>query len=315
MSRTLKVATRRSALALWQAGHVKARLEAAWPDLSVELVHVVTTGDRIQDRPLAAIGGKALFLKEIEEKLVAAEVDLAVHSLKDVPPVLPDGLALVAIPERADPLDAFVARDGDAHSRLDMLPPKARLGTGSLRRSCQILSWRPDLELVPIRGNIDTRLRKLDEGDMHGLIMAGAALKRLGLTDRLTERLAPERCLPAVGQGALAVEAREDDAATIDLVRVLNDVDTADCVEAERGFLFRLDGSCQVPIAAHARLDGDELTLRGLVGSPDGRRIVAGEKSSPRAEARPLGLRLAEELLERGADRILQELKGGAATE
>jgi hydroxymethylbilane synthase len=274
MTTALRIGTRRSALALWQAEHVKARLEAAHPGLSVELVHVVTTGDRIQDRPLATIGGKALFVKEIEERLVDGSVDLAVHSMKDVPAFLPDGLGLVATSTREDPADAFVARDPTATPTFDALPEGARIGTGSLRRTCQLKALRPDVEVVAIRGNVDTRLRKLDEDALHAVVLAAAGLRRLGLGTRITERIAPERCLPAVGQGALAIETRLDDARTREIVSILHDPDAAVCVEAERGFLSRLEGGCQVPIGAYAVLDGDAVHLRGLVGRPDGSEIV-----------------------------------------
>ncbi len=304
----VRIGTRRSALALWQAGHVKAGLERAWPNLNVEIVKVVTTGDRIRDRPLASIGGKALFVKELEEQLLQGDLDLAVHSMKDVPAVIPDGLDLVATTRREDAADAFVARAPDLTPGLAALPEGALVGTGSLRRACQIKSWRGDIRIAQIRGNVDTRLRKLDEGRVDALLLAVAALNRLGLSHRVTERVPFERCLPAVGQGALAIEARANDDRIRDLVAPLNHYETAICVEAERGFLSRLDGGCRVPIAGYAELYEQGVRLRGLVGRPDGSRIVLHEKCGEVTEAWTTGVALAENLLAKGAGELIGEV-------
>lgn len=304
----VRIGTRRSVLAMWQAELVQSWLEQASPGSACELVPVVTRGDRIQDRPLAAIGGKALFVKEIEDKLLRGEIDLAVHSMKDVPAVLPDGLGIVAVMQRDDPTDAFVARDPDATPSFEGLPAGARIGTGSVRRACQLLSSRPDLHIEPMRGNVDTRLRKLDSGDLHGLVLATAALRRLGHRERITQRLDPGICLPAVGQGAIAVEGRLDDDDTLALARSLNHAETSYRVEAERGLLYRLEGGCRVPIAAYAELDSGDLRLRALVGSPDGRRIISSERTMDRSRARELGVRVAEDILARGGAEVLEAL-------
>lgn len=300
----LVIATRRSPLALWQAEFVGRALESF--GRKVELLPLVTQGDRILDAPLSRVGGKGLFVKEIEEALLDGRADLAVHSLKDVPTKLPDGLVLGAILEREDPRDALCA---PAHRTLESLPAGARVGTSSLRRRAQLLALRPDLRVVEIRGNVGTRMSKL-EGEVDAVILAAAGLRRLGLEDRITEVIAPEALLPAVGQGALAVEIREGDDETAALVRRLEHADTRDAVRAERALLARLEGGCQIPLAAHAEVEGDRLRLRARVGRVDGSLLLEAEGEGTRAEAEAIGVRAAEELLARGADEILASLEG-----
>ena len=302
---TLRIATRKSPLALWQAEHVADRLRQAHPGLRVELISMLTRGDKILDSPLAKVGGKGLFVKELEQGLLEGRADLAVHSMKDVPVDFPAGLDLPVILAREDPRDAFVSRH---YAHPDALPAHARVGTSSLRRQCQLAARYPGWEIRSLRGNVGSRLAKLDAGEFDAILLAAAGLKRLGLEERITLALAPEFSLPAIGQGAIGVECRLDDARTRELIAVLNDPATQVRVKAERAFNARLQGGCQVPIAGHALLDHDQLWLRGLVGEPDGSRIVAGEIRGPAAEAETLGAALAEELLERGADTILRRL-------
>jgi len=301
--KTLRIATRKSPLALWQAEYVRDRLLAAHPGLQVELVKMSTQGDKILDSPLAKIGGKGLFVKELEEGLLSGRADLAVHSMKDVPVELPDGLHLAVVCEREDPRDAFVSPN---YSALDELPQGARVGTSSLRRQCQIKARRPDLEIVSLRGNVNTRLAKLDAGDFDAIILAAAGLIRLGFAERITTYLEPEVSLPAIGQGAVGIECRRDDPEVNALLQVLNHPDTHTRVSAERAMNHRLEGGCQVPIAGHAILEGNALYLRGLVGSPDGGQMIRGEVRGPRADAEHLGVALADDLLSRGAAAILQ---------
>lgn len=305
---TLRIATRQSKLALWQAEHVRHLLEQAHPGLAVELVPMTTKGDRILDAPLAKVGGKGLFVKELEQSMLAGESDLAVHSMKDVPAELPEGLHLAALLPREDTRDAFCS---NRFASLDALPQGARVGTSSLRRQCQIRARRPDLELLDLRGNVDTRLAKLDAGDYDAIILAAAGLRRLGLEGRITAYIEPELSLPAVGQGAIGIECRRDDPRVNRLIAVLDDPATALRVRAERAMNGRLLGGCQVPIAGHATLAGETLTLRGLVGRTDGSAVVRGEVSGPVAEAEALGLALADDLLGRGAAEILRELGVG----
>jgi hydroxymethylbilane synthase len=303
----LRIATRGSALALAQARMIGAAAEAA-TGRPFELVILQTTGDRIQDRALAAIGGKGLFVKEIQEALLDGRADLAVHSAKDLPAQTPDRLTFVAFPRRADPRDALVARD--AGLRVALLPRGARIGTGSVRRSSQLRARRPDLEMVPLRGNVDTRLRRLEELGLHAIVLACAGLDRLGLSDRIHERIETEDVLPAVGQGTLALECRADDELTCELA-VLDDSITRVCLLAERGFQAGLEGDCAVPIAAFAELDhGGRLRLRGLVARPDGGRIVRGEIEASASEAARAGGELAHELRARGGEEILAALRG-----
>ncbi|RMG30259.1 MAG: hydroxymethylbilane synthase [Gammaproteobacteria bacterium] len=302
----LRIATRRSALALWQAEHVRARLRERHPDLEVELVGLTTRGDRILDSPLAKIGGKGLFVKELEVALLEGRADLAVHSMKDVPAEFPPGLGLAAILAREDPRDAFVSRD---HARLESLPEGAVVGTSSLRRQCQLKALRPDLDIRPLRGNVNTRLEKLDAGAFDAIVLACAGLRRLGFASRIRQELGPEVILPAIGQGAIGIEIRLDDARTRALVEPLADPDTTWCVTAERALNARLLGGCQVPIGGHAVITERRLHLHGLVGHPDGTEIVRGTVSGPPEAAEALGRALAEDLLARGADRLLAALE------
>ncbi len=305
MSDTLKIATRKSPLALWQAEYVRDRLLATHQGLKVELVTMSTKGDRILDTPLAKIGGKGLFVKELEQGMMAGDADIAVHSLKDVPMELPEGLILPVICERESPFDAFVSHD---HADIETLPQGAKVGTSSLRRSSQLLHRRPDLEILSLRGNVQTRLSKLDAGEFDAIILAAAGLIRLELKDRIRHKIAPEFMLPAVGQGAVGIECREGDEDTLSLISCLNDPDTQTRVAAERAFNHRLEGGCQVPIAAFAILEDDQIWLRGLVASPDGKEMLFAEVRGAQQDAEKLGSELAEELLDRGADKILGSL-------
>jgi hydroxymethylbilane synthase len=279
------------------------------PDLSVVLQRIQTSGDKIQDVPLAKVGGKGLFVKEIEEALLRKDVDLAVHSMKDMPAVLPDGLKIVCIPEREDPRDALLTRDGKT---LDTLPMGARVGTSSLRRQSQLLHARPDLQIEMLRGNVDTRLRKLQENHFDAIVLAASGLKRLGWESHISECLSVDVSLPAIGQGALGIEGRADDGFVQDMLARLEHQMTRITVTAERALLKRLEGGCQVPIAGHAVLAGECLTLDGLVASLDGKRYVRYSLSGSMSEAESLGTKVAEELLARGAQPILQEVYGGA---
>jgi len=301
----LRIGTRGSVLARWQAEWVKARLTAAYPDADISLTVIRTTGDKILDAPLSQVGGKGLFVKEIEEALLAGTVDLAVHSMKDVPTLLPDYLHLAAITRREDPSDALVSRD---RIPLAALPNGATIGTSSLRRQAQLLAFRPDLRIAGLRGNLDTRLKKLRNGDLDGIVLAAAGLKRLGWGGEITEVISPDVCLPAIGQGALGIECRRDDATVNDAVRPLDDADTRACVTAERALLERLEGGCQVPIAGLAALTGDRLSLKGLVAGVRGERVIRDELAGPRGEASAIGRTLAERLLARGGSALLREL-------
>jgi hydroxymethylbilane synthase len=301
----LTIGTRGSVLARWQAEWVKTRLQAAHPGLDVSLAIIKTTGDKILDVPLSTVGGKGLFVKEIEEALLAGTVDLAVHSMKDVPTVLPDALHLAAIPPREDPYDALISRSG---LPLAKLPAGATIGTSSLRRQAQLLAYRPDLSIVNLRGNLDTRLRKVADGAMDAIVLATAGLRRLGWEARITEVLSPIVCLPAIGQGALGIECRRNDQRVNRLAAALDDPDTRACVEAERAFLARLEGGCQVPIAAHATLTGDRLTLQGLIAGVRGERVLRDEIAGASADGPTLGRELAERLLGRGGDAVLRAI-------
>lgn len=301
----LRIATRSSPLALWQANDVKQRLEAIHPNLTVELLPIKTQGDKILDTPLAKIGGKGLFIKELEEAMLAGIADIAVHSMKDVPMELPPGFELPVICERDDPRDAFVSNHFDT---LMDLPQGARLGTSSLRRQSQMQALRPDLDIISLRGNVQTRLQRLDEERFDAIMLAAAGLRRLGLHERIRSNIAPEQCLPAVGQGAVGIECREGDEKIKALLAPLNHADTWDRVIAERTMNRRLEGGCQVPIAGYAELEGDTLWLRGLVASEDGTVVYTAEGRAPRTEAEVLGTRIAEDLLSQGAGVILQEI-------
>jgi len=304
----LVIATRKSKLALWQAEHVAALLRRAHPRLSVELLPMSTKGDRILDRSLAAIGGKGLFIKELELAIEDGRAHLAVHSMKDMPAELPDGLMLAAMLPRADPRDALVARGARS---LAELPRGARLGTSSLRRKAQLLAARPDLKIAELRGNIDTRLKRLDDGELDAMVLAAAGLSRLGLEARIGALLEPDVSLPAVGQGVIGIECRTDDAAVREAVQALEDPAARAAVSAERAFARRLGGSCQSPIAAFAELDSGRLTLRGLVAEPDGSRIIRDTIAGPIAEAETLGDRLADRVLAAGARELLERLAHG----
>ena len=305
MTETIRIATRKSPLALWQAEHVADALRAAHPGLQVEILGMSTQGDKILDTPLAKIGGKGLFVKELETRMLEGDADIAVHSMKDVPVELPEGLHLPVIMQREDPRDAFVS---NRHASLDELPQGAVVGTSSLRRQCQLADRRPDLQIRSLRGNVNTRLRKLDEGEYDAVILAAAGLIRLGFAERIRSPIDPADSLPAIGQGAVGIECRADDARVNALLAPLHHPDTADRVLAERAMNARLEGGCQVPIGGHAVLEGDTLWLRGLVGTVDGSEIVRGEIRGPRTEAEALGTALAEELLAHGAAEILREL-------
>ena len=305
MSNSLRVGTRGSQLALWQAKWVKEQLIRKHPDLDVEIHTIKTTGDKILDVPLAKVGGKGLFVKEIEEALLEKSVDLAVHSMKDVPTELPDGLGIVAVSEREDPRDAVL---GQNNTPILELPQGAKIGTSSLRRQAQLFAARPDFVIEPLRGNINTRLRKLKEGMYDAIILAMAGVKRLGWENEVTEVIDPGVMLPAIGQGALGIEARLDDEDTLERIAFLNDEVTSSCVAAERAFLHRLEGGCQVPIAAYAVREGDEILLTGLVGSVDGTRIIKDTDRGPAGEAAQLGDALAARILEAGGREILEEV-------
>ncbi|KJG09037.1 hydroxymethylbilane synthase [Photobacterium kishitanii] len=305
----IRIATRKSPLAMWQAEFVKAELELAHPGLVVELLPMVTKGDIILDTPLAKVGGKGLFVKELEVAMLEGRADIAVHSMKDVPVEFPEGLGLVTICEREDPRDAFVSNHYDS---IDDLPLGAIVGTSSLRRQCQLRSQRPDLIVNDLRGNVNTRLRKLDEGQYDAIILATAGLKRLKMNDRIRSEIAPEVSLPAVGQGAVGIECRLNDQRVRDLLAPLNHQPTATRVLCERAMNNRLQGGCQVPIGSYSELQGDNIWLRALVGEPDGSIIIRAEISGPIAAAEQLGETLADELLAKGAKDILDRLYGNA---
>ncbi len=307
--RPIRIATRKSALALWQAEYVKARLEQAHPGIDVSLVPMVSRGDKLLDSPLSKIGGKGLFVKELENALLADEADIAVHSMKDVPMDFPLGLGLYCICEREDPRDAFVS---NAYSSLEALPLGAIVGTSSLRRQTQLLARRPDLVIHFLRGNVNTRLAKLDAGEYDAIILAAAGLIRLGFASRIAQNLSVEHSLPAGGQGAVGIECRSADLDVHALLTPLNHADTADRVSAERAMNKHLNGGCQVPIACYAVLEGDTLWLRGLVGQPSGDLLLSAEARAPRSDAHALGVQVAEQLLTQGAADILQEVYGEA---
>ena len=304
-SAPIRIATRKSPLALWQAYFVRDALQAAHPGLEVELVTMVTKGDIILDTPLAKVGGKGLFVKELEVAMLEGRADLAVHSMKDVPVEFPEGLGLVTICEREDPRDAFVS---NTYQSIDELPQGAVVGTCSLRRQCQLKEARPDLVIKELRGNVGTRLGKLDAGEYDAIILAAAGLKRLELEERIRSFIEPEQSLPAVGQGAVGIECRLDDSELLALLEPLNHRNTADRVKCERAMNITLEGGCQVPIGSYSVLEDDQLWLRALVGEPDGSQIIRGEIRGSRNDAEQLGITLAKQLLENGAAEILTKL-------
>lgn len=306
MKNPIRIGTRGSQLALWQAKWVQTAIEQQWPDNRAELVIIKTTGDKILDVPLARVGGKGLFVKEIEEALMGGRIDLAVHSMKDMPARLPHGLSIGAVPKRENPLDALIAEHGET---LNDLPEGARVGTSSLRRAAQLLYKRPDLNIEPLRGNLDTRIKKLMTTDLDAIVLATAGLNRLGYARRITEILEPGIMLPAVGQGALCIENRTNDEIISPIISALDDAMTHTAVLAERAFLHRLEGGCQVPIAGHAVIDNDDrLTITGLVAELDGTRLIKKTISGPCNQAGALGIELAEALLSKGAATILERL-------
>lgn len=301
----LLIGSRGSALALWQANWARDQLAVAGHEVEIRVIK--TTGDKLADVPLAQSGTKGLFIKEIEEALLAGEIHLAVHSLKDLPTDLPAGLALAAIPRREDARDVFISRSG---ARFADLPAGARLGTSSLRRQSQLRHLRPDLEFVPLRGNLDTRLKKLERGDCDALVLAAAGVHRLGWTQRITEYFSPDQLCPAVGQGALAIETRERETVVREIVRPLDHAPTHAAVRAERALLRALGGGCQVPIAAHAAVERDQMRLRGVVAGVDGSRVIRSACSGPAANPEWLGARVAEDLRQQGAREILEAVAG-----
>lgn len=309
MADTIRIGTRGSKLALWQANWVKGVLEKNGAEIACELVIIKTKGDKILDVPLAKVGGKGLFVKEIEEALLDGRIDLAVHSMKDMPAEIPAGLCIAAVPEREQPYDALVTSGGGG---LDTLPQGARVGTSSLRRGAQLRHLRPDIEICGLRGNLDTRLKKLQSEALDAIVLAAAGLERLGHADRISALLDEDTMLPAVGQGALCIESRSDDARNRPLMEALDHAPTRTVVTAERAFLHRLEGGCQVPIAGHGHLNGNTLTLTGLVAGLDGQTLLKERLTGPSTEPRKLGRRLADRLLEHGAKTLLEELQKDA---
>ena len=307
MRKEIKIGTRASLLAVTQSTMIKELIKRQHPGISIEMVKITTTGDKILDVPLAKVGGKGLFVKELEDALLDGRADLAVHSMKDVPTELPDGLHLGVVTERENPRDAFVS---NTYASVLDLPQGATVGTSSLRRKSQLACLRPDLMIEDLRGNVDTRLRKLDEGQYDAIILASAGLNRLGKADRITSFIEPVQMLPAIGQGALGIELRVDDAELLEGISFLNHRATATAVTAERAFLKRLEGGCQVPIGAFGTTEGGNVTLTGLIASVDGRQILKEEATAPAASAAELGTMLAEKLLERGGRKILDEVYG-----
>ena len=301
----IRIATRQSPLALWQAEHVAELLVRAFPGVRTQLVKMVTRGDKILDAPLAKVGGKGLFVKELEQGMLEGVADIAVHSMKDVPVDFPEGLHLASILTREDPTDAFVSNH---YASLNELPANARIGTSSLRRECQLKEKLPDAQVMPLRGNVNTRLAKLDAGEYDAIILASAGLKRLGMANRITQSLDASVSLPAIGQGAIGIECRIDDVEINDMLKALHDAETGLCVVAERAMNARLNGGCQVPIAGFALLQGEQLFMRGLVGNPDGSVIYRSERSGGLDQGEVIGRLIAEDLLAQGADKVLQAL-------
>ncbi|MEE9495622.1 MAG: hydroxymethylbilane synthase [Desulfobacterales bacterium] len=309
MNNPIKIGTRGSKLALWQANWVKSVLGKKFPSTLVELIIIKTQGDKILDVPLAKVGGKGLFVKEIEQALLTRRIDIAVHSMKDIPAGIPEGLCIGAIPERENPVDVFISRNGAGFNEL---AAGSVIGTSSLRRGAQLRHARPDIVIQPIRGNLDTRLKKLESENFDALVLAAAGVKRLNLEHKITEYLDPGIMLPAIGQGALCIEIRKDDSTVGPLVASLDHASTRAVVAGERSFLNRLEGGCQVPIAGHGRISEKQFAITGLVAEVDGSRVIKGEKSGPLDSAETIGIDLAEELLAGGADKILEKLKSMA---
>jgi hydroxymethylbilane synthase len=307
MNQTLRIATRKSQLALWQARHVESLLQRHYPQRKVELLPMITQGDRILDKPLAAIGGKGLFLKELERALLLGEADLAVHSMKDVPVETTPGLQIDVVLQRANPFDALLCRNGE---QLEELAPGSRVGTSSLRRQCQLNAMRPDLQVLDLRGNVNTRIRKLNEGQYEAIVLACAGLERLGMEKLITQTLSAPQWLPAVTQGSICLQYREDDSELQSLLLPFNHEPTALCADAERAVSLKLGGSCQVPLAVFARIDSGEFFLDGMVGTPDGKLILRSSRSGEIADARQLAGEVALELLNQGADKIIEDAAG-----
>jgi hydroxymethylbilane synthase len=307
----IKIATRRSPLALWQAEHVAEQLKKTHPDLIIELVKMTTTGDKILDTPLAKIGGKGLFVKELEQGLLSGDADLAVHSMKDVPAILPDGLSIEAILQREDPRDAFVSNH---YNSIEELPLHATVGTSSLRRQCQLLEQRPDLTIKPLRGNVNTRLKKLDDGEYDAIILASAGLIRLKFDARIKSAIPPQQSIPAIGQGAIGIECRSGDEDTKQLIACLHHAETTHRVVAERAMNLTLEGGCQAPIAGHAIIRNNTLELVGLVAEPDGTTVFREYLEGPVEDAQKIGTTVAKRLLDSGAKEILQKLYNNTDT-
>ncbi|MCP3901454.1 MAG: hydroxymethylbilane synthase [Desulfobacteraceae bacterium] len=305
MKKKFKIGTRASKLALWQANWVQAQLNKYFPDIEIEIIKITTKGDKILDRPLALVGGKGLFVKEIEKALIDKDIDIAVHSMKDMPGILPEGLIIGAIPERENPYDVLVSRD---NIKLSDLPLKAKIGTSSLRRSSQLKNFRPDLEISSIRGNLETRIKKLNAGEFDAIILAAAGIKRLGMENLITEYIDEDAMIPAVGQGALCIETRENDPDIEPVISKLNHEKTATCVKGERAFLNQIEGSCHIPVGCFAKFVDQNIVLTGIVASEDGKKII---KKSVNAEPDTIienGKKLADTLLESGAKEILENL-------
>ncbi|WP_456464598.1 hydroxymethylbilane synthase [Persephonella sp.] len=304
----IRIGTRKSKLALWQANHVAELLKKYYPDIQVELVKITTKGDKILDVPLAKVGGKGLFVKEIEEAMLRNEIDIAVHSLKDVPTYFPEGLGLVAITEREDPRDAFLSVK---YSSIDEMPEGSVLGTSSLRRKAQIMLNRKDLKIEDLRGNVDTRIRKLEEGQYDGIILAYAGLKRLGLQDRVKQIFEPDYMIPAVAQGFLGIEARLDDKETREIVSVLNHKESEIRAKAERAFLKTLEGGCQVPLAGYSEIKNGRITITGFVSDLEGKRVFKDSIEGSVEQPEKIGIELANRLLDMGAREVLEEIYSG----
>jgi len=303
----IRIGTRKSKLALWQANHIASLLKQHFPDIQIEIIKITTKGDKILDVPLAKVGGKGLFVKEIEEAMLRNEIDIAVHSLKDVPTYFPEGLGIVAVPEREDPRDAFLSLK---YSSIEEMGKGAVLGTSSLRRKAQILTKRDDLDIKDLRGNVDTRIRKMEEGQFEGIILAYAGLKRLGLDGKVKQVFDTDYMIPAVAQGLLGIEARLDDQKTMEIVSVLNHKESWIRAEAERAFLKRLEGGCQVPLAGYSEINKNTITITGFVSDLEGRRVFKDKISGSINSPEQLGVELAEKLLDMGAREVLQEIYG-----